>query len=70
MLLPIKVVLMNLEGSFRYHESIFALQTPCLFWSSIRNLFAEMKAISIPEKNAENKSVIKIMIRGPESILI
>ena len=69
MLFPMSVVLMNLEGSFKYQANIRALQTPCLFRNSIRSLLEDMKAISMPEKNAEQSSVMKIT-RIDESIRI
>ena len=35
----------------------------------MRNLLAEINAISIPEKKAENSNVISMMSMGPASIL-
>ena len=67
MLFPMSVVLINLEGSFMYQAKILAVHTPCLFCNSIRSLLDEIKAISIPEKNAEQISVMR-MTRGPESM--
>jgi type I restriction-modification system DNA methylase subunit len=52
---------MNLEGFATKGERIFAYKLPCLFLSSISNLLAEIKAISIPAKKAENKTEQIIM---------
>jgi hypothetical protein len=43
----------NQAGFFEKKDRIFALQSPLLLSSSIFNLLAEIKAISIPEKKAE-----------------
>ena len=66
-LLPTSVVLINLEGVFTKGDNIFAEKLPCLFLSSILNLFAEINAISIPEKKAQAMRV-KNMIIGPSKI--
>lgn len=66
-LLPTSVVLINLEGVFTKGDKILAEKLPCLFLSSIRNLLAEINAISIPEKNAQATRV-KNMIIGPSTI--
>ena len=60
MLLPTNIAPMNLEGLFKKFEIIFAKKSPCLPSSSIFSLFADTKAISIPEKKAEKTSVLRI----------
>ena len=52
---------MNLEGYFRNLEYTLPEKLPFLTWSSIRSLFAEINAISIPEKKAEASKVTKII---------
>jgi hypothetical protein len=56
MLLPISIVAINFEGFAVRSVNIFARNPSCFFSISIWILFAEIKAISIPEKKAENNS--------------
>jgi hypothetical protein len=44
----------NQAGFFEKNDKIFALHSPFLLSNSIFNLLAEINAISIPEKKAEN----------------
>ena len=60
-LLPMSIVPINREGVFTNRERIFAQIFPCLFSNSIFSLLAERKAISIPEKKAENNKAAKII---------
>lgn len=62
-LFPTKVVLINLEGLLTNGDKIFADKLPCLFFNSMSSLLAEIKAISIPAKNAENKIEQIIMMK-------
>lgn len=54
---------MNFDGLFVRRVNTFAKKSFCFFSISIWILFAEIKAISIPEKKAENtkESIIMIM---------
>lgn len=63
MLLPTKVVLINLEGFFTKGISRFAMLSPCLLFNCNLSLFDEINAISIPEKKAQAIKVINIMMK-------
>jgi hypothetical protein len=52
--LPINIVPINKDGLWLKLEMILALRIFCFDLSSKYNLFEETKAISTPEKNAEN----------------
>jgi hypothetical protein len=52
--LPISIVPMNCDGLWLKFEMIFALRIFCFAFSSKYNLLDETKAISTPEKKAEN----------------
>ena len=52
---PIKQVPINWAGCSMNLEIMIPLRLPCLFFSSMLNLLALMKAISYPAKNAMNK---------------
>lgn len=61
-LFPTRVVLMNFEGFFTKGLNKLAMVSPCLLFSSKRSLLDEMKAISIPEKNAQEIRVNSMTI--------
>ena len=54
MLLPTSIAAMNFEGLFVNLRKIFAMKPPCFFSISMCILLDETKAISIPEKKADN----------------
>ena len=60
-LFPISMVAINLEGFSVSQVSTLAKSPSCFFSISICILFAETKAISIPEKNAEKSNEMIIM---------
>lgn len=55
-LFPTNTKAINPEGLLTKREIIFPERKPLFLSSSIRNLFDDTKAISIPEKKAENNS--------------
>ena len=57
---------MNFDGFSVSHVRTFAKSPSCFFSISIWILFADTKAISIPEKKAENSNE-SIMISSEES---
>jgi hypothetical protein len=57
------MVAINFEGFWVSKVNTLAKKPSCFFSISIWILFAEMKAISIPEKNAENNSDRAIMVK-------
>ena len=61
MLLPTSIVAINREGLSRNGDKIRALMSPRFFINSKCNLFEATKAISIPEKNAEQSRDVIIM---------
>ena len=61
MLLPTNVVLINFEGLLTKFDNILAVTLPCLLFNSIKSLFEDIKAISVPAKKAENKILDNIM---------
>ena len=71
-LLPTNMTAMNSWGRLKKEEASCPLH-PCFALSSICNRFAETKAISIPEKNAEaakEARIIKIELEGSGSICL
>jgi type I restriction-modification system DNA methylase subunit len=58
---------MNFDGFAIKGDKILAYILPCLFLSSMSNLLAEINAISIPAKKAENK-IEQIIMRDVFSI--
>jgi hypothetical protein len=64
MLFPTSMVAIYCPGFLVKNLRITELNSPCLISSSRRNLFEEIKAISMPEKNAEN-NIARSMIRIP-----
>jgi hypothetical protein len=62
MLFPISIAAINHAGFPLKKERIFALNSPFLLSNSILILLEEINAISIPEKKAENKRDITVII--------
>lgn len=62
MLFPISKALINLGGLLKKKDRIFPESKPFLLVNSIFNRLAVTKAISIPEKNAENNMAIRMKI--------
>ena len=62
MLLPTNIVVINLDDLWVIFFKILGTSPSLFFSSSMCNLFAETKAISIPEKKADNKIEIRIII--------
>lgn len=62
MLLPMSIVAINLDGFSVSRVKTFARKPFCFFSISIWILLADIKAISIPEKKAENNRQ-QMMIR-------
>jgi hypothetical protein len=60
-LFPISIVAMYCPGLLVKSLTIFEPNTPCLLSSSMRSLFDAIKAISIPEKNADRTIAIRII---------
>ena len=63
-LLPINIVVMKLDSFLENKEIIFDDIFSLPLSSSNWSLFEETKAISIPEKNADNKIVIRAMVKS------
>lgn len=61
-LLPINIVAIKLDSSFEKIDIVLEINESEFLSSSNLILFDEIKAISIPEKNAENKRVIIIIV--------
>lgn len=70
MLLPINMVAINFEGLFVSRANIFAKNPSFFFSISIWILFADIKAISIPEKKAENSNETIIMTTEDSKIIV
>ena len=54
----------NLDGDFTKFQSIRAEKLPWLRSSSILNLFADRKAISVPDAKAEKSNVINMILQS------
>ena len=63
MLFPTSIVAIKRDGLSKKGERIRALNSPRFFISSRCNLLDATKAISMPEKKAENKSEKSIIRR-------
>jgi hypothetical protein len=63
MLLPTSIVAINCEGFARNIDIILDENSPCFRFNSRRNLLDARKAISMPEKKAENINVMIIITR-------
>ena len=55
MLFPTSIVAINRDGFSKKYDKMRALNSPRFFISSMCSLLDATKAISIPEKKAENK---------------
>ena len=62
MLFPISIAAINHAGLPLKKERIFALNSPFLLSNSILILLEDINAISIPEKKAENKRDITVIM--------
>ncbi len=60
-LLPISMALMKVFLFFSSLETNLAEKEPCSLSKATLSLLTEIKAISIPEKKAEKRSVITII---------
>jgi hypothetical protein len=69
MLFPTRQAAINLCGFFMKKESTLAGKKPSLLSNSTRNLLEVRNAISIPEKNAEDKTDNKMMLTGFTAML-
>ena len=69
MLFPISIVAINFEGLAVILVNKSERKPPCFFSISMCILLDDTKAISIPEKNAENNK-LKTMIRVSEDMVI
>ena len=69
MLFPTRMVLINLDGVLIYFAQTIAHFTPCPLFNSIRNLFADKKAISSPEKKADKRRVKRITKKEDSIVL-
>ncbi len=64
MLFATNMLAMNREGDLTKFHMIFAEKLPWLLSNSIRSLFDDKKAISLPEENAEKRRVINIIVQS------
>ena len=69
-LLPINIVAINHAGLSVKKDKIRALISPLLLSNSILSLLEEIKAISIPEKKAENNRQRSMMIIEESKMVI
>jgi hypothetical protein len=64
------MVAINLEGFLVSLIRTLARNPPCFFSISIWILFAEIKAISMPEKKADRIKEMRIMIMEVSNIIV
>ena len=69
MLLPISMVAINLEGFLVSNVNTFDKNPSCFFSISIWILLAEIKAISIPEKKAENSNETRMILMDASTVI-
>ena len=63
-LFAMSILAIKREGDLTKFQMIFAEKLPWLLSNSIRSLFDDRKAISLPDENAEKSNVIMIIVQS------